>query len=364
MSLSLPKNPRILICRLSHIGDCILTLPMVDHLRTTFPKSWIAWAVESPTDQLLRDHSQVDQLIKIPKRWLKSPKAIVQVRRELRSHSFDLALDPQSLTKSSMLAWLSGAKQRVGFSGQHGRELSTWQNNVKVTPTTTHLVDRSLELLKPLGIEISNAKFRLPIRDTANCYVDQFLTERALLDSPFMVLNPGASWPSKRWNNQRFGQVAKDIHDRTGISTLVTWAGDAESQMATEVCQASDGAAIMAPKTDLQQLAVILQRAHLFLGCDTGPLHLAAAMGTTCVGLYGPTRPEDSGAYGARHFAIQEQFHAGSSRERRTANNDAMMKITVKKVTGVCCQALASVRLAEANEAEINVHTTRNREAA
>ena len=113
----------------------------------------------------------------------------------------------------------------------------------------------------------------------------------------------------------------------------------------------------MAPPTDLPQLAALLQKAELFVGCDTGPLHLAAAMQTTCVGLYGPTRPQDSGAYGQHHFAIQNRYHGGTCRERRNATNEAMRTIEVEQVLEACQRALASRRLASRN---VDTGETRN----
>ncbi len=337
---------RILICRLSHIGDCILTLPLVKAIRQAKPDSWIAWAVEKPTTQLLDGHPDVDQLITIPKGWMKRPGTIWQVRRELRQWNFDVSIDPQSIAKSAMLARLSGAAKRIGFRGPHGRELSPWFNNQTVLPESSHLVDRTLELLPCLDIDVpERAVFDLPIREDAYDHAENFLNERGLKNDPVIICNPGASWPSKRWETERFGHVAKRLHEKTKLVTVVTWAGDSELEMAMSICRAAEGAAILAPRTDLQQLAAMLALGNLFVGCDTGPLHLAAAMGTPCVGLYGPTRPQDSGAYGTHHFAIQNKYHAGTSRERRNASNMAMATITVDQVVDSCCRALAANRL-------------------
>jgi lipopolysaccharide heptosyltransferase I len=337
---------RILICRLSHIGDCILTLPMLTSLRRARPDAWIAWATERPCDQLLSRHPQLDELITIPKGWMKRPSSILAMRRKLREYSFDITIDPQSIAKSAMLAWVSGASLRLGFSGVHGREGSPWFNNRLVQTQSTHLVDRSLELLTALEIQPGEAQFELPLRESTDCYVEQFLTQRGLEDARFLVINPGASWPSKRWENSRFAEVARQLYEKTGLPSVVTWAGDMELAWATAICTDSGGAAMLAPKTDLPQLASLLKRAEIFVGCDTGPLHLAAAAGTVCVGLYGPTRPQDSGAYGQRHFAIQNEYQGGSSRQRRRGSNRAMKLITADQVVDICLRALATVRVA------------------
>ena len=132
-------SPRILITRLSHIGDCVFTLPVLCELRRAFPQAHICWAVESPSHQLLDDHDALNETIRIPKGWVKSPGLIKEMRRQLREYRFDLVIDPQSLTKSSALGWLSGSKRRIGFAKPWGRELALLLNNEKVHPQSKHL---------------------------------------------------------------------------------------------------------------------------------------------------------------------------------------------------------------------------------
>ena len=331
------QSPKILITRLSHIGDCVLTLPLLGQLRRAMPDANIVWAVEKPANQLLEGHPDLDELILIPKDWLHCPRTILSLRSRLRSHRFDIAVDPQSILKSSALAWLSGARYRIGLSGRHSREFSQCFNNVRVQSEKSHLVDRSLDLLRGLGVNPSAAEFQLPISGDAQRYVADWFSSTGS-DVPFYVLNPGASWQSKLWDNERFGIVAAEIHRQTGRLGVVSWAGAAEQQMAAEICEVSGGAAIAAPRTDLQQLAALLAASDYYLGCDTGPMHIACAVGTPCVGLFGTTRPQDSGPYGRQHLNIQRWYQSGTCRQRRQASNDAMMAITVQDVVGKCLE--------------------------
>ena len=326
---------RILICRLSHIGDCLLTLPVVEALRESYPDAYIAWAVEKPTHRLLEADQRIDKLIVVDRNWMKRPASCLAMRRRLRKYRFDITLDPQSICKSALLARVSGAPNRLGFAGQHGRELSPWLNNCLVTPSSQHLVDRSLELLQGMGIPMSPARFALPIPTGSEQEMQTWLVDSCVQDS-FVALNPGASWPSKRWECARFAAVARQIESAHGFKSVVTWAGEEEEAMANEIVASSDGAAVMGPRTNLTQLAALLQRARLFVGCDTGPLHLAATVGTACVGLHGPTRPQDSGAYGAQHVSVQAWYQAGTSRQRRQGPNEAMRDITVEQVVKAC----------------------------
>lgn len=333
--ISNQHHPRFLIVRLSHIGDAVLTMPLVSELRQQFPQAYICWAAEPAAAKVIAGHPAIDRLLVVARNWSKSVSGWLRMRRDLRSERFDIAIDPQSLLKSSLLAVLSGAPIRIGMGGTHGREGSRWLNNRLVTPQTNHLVDRTLELLQPLGLDVPATKsFRYPIDEAAQVKIDEYCISNNW--KRLVVINPGASWPSKQWIPERFGSVAEHIHQRYGRTVVVTWAGDAERALAERVVYASRRLALAAPATSLPELAALCHRAELFVGCDTGPLHIASAVGTPCIGLYGPTRPQDSGAYGDQHWAIQKWLQRGTKRQLRSGENMAMRDITVNDV----CQAV------------------------
>ncbi|MCA9119528.1 MAG: glycosyltransferase family 9 protein [Planctomycetaceae bacterium] len=335
------KQPstRFLISRLSAIGDCVLTLPLVCAIREHFPHAHIAWVTQPGPATLLDGHHAIDELIVVSKRWMKSPHEIRQLRSKLRAARFDIAIDPQGLTKSSLISWLSGAKRRIGFSQPRGRELSRWLNSELVTPSKDHIVDAQLELLKPLGIATPAVQFDLPIRPQVERRVNAMI-QSAHLNCEFVALNPGAGWDSKLWSTYRFGRVARCLGERYQIPSYVLWSGERERAWAEEIVACSGGRALLAPPTTLPELAAITRRARLFVGSDTGPLHIAAAVGTPCVGLFGSTRPQDSGAYGQQHLHVQKSFQDGTSRQRRRACNDAMLEIDVDSVVAACEESL------------------------
>lgn len=332
------ESPRILIVRLSAIGDTIQTMPVACALRERFPQAFLAWAVESRAAALLHGHEVIDELVLLPRGWLKSPTGVWQLRQELHALRFDVAIDVQSLTKSSLLAWFSGARRRIGFGNPGGRELSKWFNNERVDPTSTHVVDRYLELLRPLGIEAPAVRFQVPQReDDAKTAAE--IVRQQKLDGGFAIINPGAGWPSKLWPTDRYAAVARHLNERWQLPTLVVWAGAAEKTMAEQIAGAS--AAQIAPSTTLSELAALARRARLFIGADTGPLHLAAAVGTPCVGLYGPWPASRHGPYGSHNIALQQMFFEGSSRARRTAPPIYMESITAAMACEACDRILA-----------------------
>lgn len=328
------KSPRILIVRLSAIGDAIQTMPVACALRERFPEAFLAWVVESRAASLLRGHEAIDELIELPRGWLKSPGGVWRLRRRLHDLRFDAAIDVQSLTKSAIVAWLSGAKQRIGFGNPGGRELSKWLNNRRVDPKTTHVVDRYVELLRPLDIESPTVRFQVPQRDEDRATAERIVGELGLGDG-FAMVNPGAGWPSKLWPTDRYAAVAEHLNKAWHLPTLVVWAGAAERAMAEQIAGAGPIVHI-APSTTLPELAALARRARLFVGSDTGPLHLAAAVSTPCVGLYGPWPATRHGPYGERNIALQKMIFEGSARGRRTAPPIYMESITTEMVCEAC----------------------------
>lgn len=340
---------RILISRLSHIGDCILTIPMLNALRAHFPQAFITWVVQKPTDQLLSGQLALDELVIVPAGFLKSPGELSKLRRRLRGLRFDVAIDPQALTKSAVVSRLSGARQRISFTRGVARELAPLLNNDLVEPTQEHVVDRQLELLKPLGVNTARTDFTIPANDITREFIDSFISQTHL-GCDYAVINPGAGWGSRRWSSERFGRVAKVLGERHRIPTVVTWAGSEEKQWASDIAAYAGGHAMVAPPTSLLQLAELLRRARIFVGCDTGPMHLAVAVDVPCVVLHGTTRPSQSGPYGDKHQAVQAFYQGGSSRSRRSASNDAMRAIEVDDVCAACLKVLQSANTSKLSQ--------------
>jgi len=336
---ALMPPPRILIVRLSAVGDAIQTMPVACAIRERFPEAFLAWAVESRAAALLRGHEALDELIELPRGWLKSPGGVWRLRHRLKNLRFDTTIDVQSLTKSAVLAWLSGARRRIGFGRPAGREFSRWFNNRRVDPQATHVVDRYLELLRPLGIERPTVRFQVPER-AEDRETAQATIHRLGLDDGFAIINPGAGWPSKLWPADRYAAVARHLGQQRRLPTLIVWAGPSERTLAERIAASAGDFAHIAPPTTLPELAALARRARLFIGSDTGPLHLAAAVGTPCVGLYGPWPAARHGPYGPQHIALQKKLFEGPPRARRAAPAVYMESITTEMVLEACDRIL------------------------
>lgn len=331
---------RILIVRLSALGDVIHGLPVLNALRETFPQAFIAWAVEGRPAELLAGHPALDRLIPLPRGWWKSLSQVNQLRRTLRSYRFDTTVDLQCLTKSAALARLSGAPRRLGAAGKNGRELSKWFNNELTPVSAGHVIEHYLGILQPLGIRTPTVRFDLPEREEDAEFACDALEELKLASGQYAVLNPGAGWPSKLWPAERYGALARKISRQHGIRSLAVWGGANELPLAERIVDTSGGHAVLAPPTALGQLAAILRRATLFVGSDTGPMHLAVAVDTPTVSLHGVSQAEWCGAYGPGNIRLQACYADGSSRKRRTTDNRAMRELSVEAVSHCCDELL------------------------
>lgn len=339
---SLPKNPRFLICRLSAVGDTVHTLPLANLIKQRWPESFVAWVVERGPAPFVQSCSAVDKTIVVPKGLRKAPKQLWHARQQLRELRIDVALDPQSLTKSATLAWLSGASRRIGFSAPIGREFAPWLNSELVTPRETHVVRRYLEVLRPLGVRATerDIAWNLPRNTESEVTIGGFLA-RSGSTGEFAVINPGAGWDSKVWPAERYGEIAR----RLPIHSFVTWSGDKERVWAETIVADSKGHATLMPPTSLLDFTTLVRQARLFIGSDTGPLHIAAAVGTPCVSMYGPTRPEVCGPFGTGHVVLQAYAEElGSLRKEAGRLSDAMLQITTQQVFSACERILSSGR--------------------
>lgn len=266
---------RVLVLRLSALGDVIHTIPAVTALRD----ARVSWVVEAPYRELVEIVAGVEAIPVTLKKWGRSPVASrAAMRAALRAmKGADVSIDFQGLVKSAMLGWLAGAKERFGFDRHAIREkaaLLFTNRNVHVD-TTRHVVEQNLQLA---GVSHGTANWAAFPEGRGGNEV---------------VILPGAGKANKLWPAGRWREVAR----RTGA--LVAW-GPGEEELARSI------SANVAPRTNLRQLAALLRDARLVIGGDTGPLHLAAALGTKVVGLYGPTDPRRNGPYGQLEHCIDE----------------------------------------------------------
>jgi len=339
---------RILLVRLSALGDIVHALPVLSALRRAFPQAGIDWLVEENYAAVLSMASGLRRRVIVrATRSFQSPDAVsfagavgyVQAIAYLRAERYDVAVDLQGLIKSAMWARLSGAARVVGFDAGHLREpKATALYTETVTPTdATHVIRKNLSVLK--AFDAASTAIEIPLTPRAS------VETRAAIDTAggpqrFVVINPGAAWPNKRWPPDRFGTLAAEILQRTGLRSLVTW-GPSERDLAEVVVATSSGAATLAPPTSVEDLAGLMRDAALVVSGDTGPLHIGAAMGTPLVGLYGPTWPERNGPWDPKDVAISRAEACVCHHKRQCLRGaPCINEITIDEVVTAAVQRL------------------------
>jgi heptosyltransferase-1 len=309
-------TPRIALVKLSSLGDVVHTLPVAASLRAARPGARLSWIVERREAAVLRGNPDLDEVIVADTRgWrrARSPRALAAaladaraLLRRLRRARFDVAIDLQGLIKSGVVALASGAPLRLGFAAGWGREpLGALFVNRRVLPppSARHVVEQYLALLAPLGVEERRLQFRLPAPVDVEARMEDWLAGAGVKPHRrLVVLNPGAGRRDKRWPLEHFVTLARGLVQEADAQVVVAW-GPGEQSAGRAIVEGAP-AAVLAPATDLDALLALLRRASVLVAGDTGPLHLAAALGTSCVGLYGPTAVARNGPYGAGHRAL------------------------------------------------------------
>ena len=310
-------GPRaFLIVRLGALGDIVHALPLTAALRAAWPDARVDWLVDVKHRAILDHVGGLSTIVPVDTRRMGGETGVVPVVRRLRAARYDVAVDAQGLLKSALLARLAGARRVVGLARAHLREpLARWAYDDVAEPAGPHVVDHALALALAVGAPAGPPRFALEPRPSD--IVDRVRGTLGLAaGQPFAVINPGAAWPNKRWPPERFGAVARDLRARHGWPSIVIW-GPGEEDLARGVAAAADGAATLAPATSLGELLAILGAAGLVVSGDTGPLHLAAALGRPIVGIYGPTDPARNGPWSPADVTLSRNRACACHHQRR-----------------------------------------------
>lgn len=324
----------LLLVRTSALGDVVHALPVLSAARRHFPEARIAWVVEEVFAPLLEEHPDLDLVVPVRLRaWRKRPfesrtrREAAAFLRTLRAFRADVALDLMGNHKAGVLARLSGAGRRIGPARHQRREPSSvlWITE-GAEARGEHAVDRGLAVLEGLGVSPGAADFG-PERLVPDRRPD--LEEGPADDGAgFVLLHPGAGWGNKVYPPERWGRVARGLADATGLAVRVALApAPAERELAATVVATSGGAAEAVEASDLPGLAGISREARLVLGGDTGPVHLAHALGTPVLQVMGPTDPRRHGPYGAPERALARPLPCSYCYRRFSGTKACLLEI-------------------------------------
>jgi lipopolysaccharide heptosyltransferase I len=294
---------RFLIVRLGALGDIVHALPVAAALRRARPDARIDWVVSARHRQILDLVPVIDRRIAINDRaGARGGLPLLRAISELRAEAYDVTFDLQGLIKSALIARASSARRVIGFTRRYTREpLASLLYTETHDPhgeglfsasERRHVVTVNLGMLTQVGIDDPDVEF--PIETLPSARIADFISSIRKDSAGPALLNIGAAWPNKRWPPDRFAAVARALHERHGLRSVVLW-GPGERALADAVVAAGAGAATAAPETTIADVVTLARASKLMVSGDTGPAHIASAVGTPIVGIYGPTRPERNG---------------------------------------------------------------------
>lgn len=332
---------KILIVKLSSIGDVIHTLPVLPAIQNALPDAEISWVVEKGSAEVLRDNPQISRLIEVDTKSLrrntKLKNILPEIRRQLRSlrgETFDVALDFQGLFKSAAIAKLSKATRRYGFSKESLREPASrfLLTDTFEVPESVNIVRKNLALAhKALQIPVPENNFEYPIytKPRHTTEAEEIIEQTG---ANYAILNPAAGWVTKLWHAEKFGRLADKLWTEFGLISVVTTAPN-EKELAAKVLEASKSGKIIAATPSLKGFYELAKRTKVYIGNDTGPTFLAIAAKAPVVSIFGPTEWWRNGSPDADDIGIErDDIPCRVNCHRRACSNWICMDIPVDKV--------------------------------
>lgn len=316
-------TPRsILIVKLGAVGDCVHTLYALRALREAFRDARIGWVIEDKSRAVIEDHPDLNEIIRFPRKELAAAlrsggftRVWRTFRDDLRARGYEIAIDFQNLFKSGLVTHASAAPRRIGFrKWREGNFLFT-NERIPRDPAARHAIEKYFTLLRPLGITKIPGRVEIAIPADKREAIDRWFAENRLDDRRVIAFNPGASWPNKKLSARTYAAAADALAD-DGCVPVVIW-GPGEESDAAAVVRAARHPILVAPKTDIRELAALLGRCAMYVGNDSGPMHIAAAMGARTLGVFGPTDPARVGPWTPRGRNVQASVTCGPCWKKR-----------------------------------------------
>ena len=330
-------EPRILVVRLGSLGDIVHAFPAVSALRYSFPDAQIIWLTHPKWELLARASTLATDVWTVDTRNWTNVRSIL---KRIRLHRFDTAIDYQGLWKSAAVPFLAGIPRRIGFSSHSVREAGVpilYTERVTVSPNG-HVAEQNGELSMRAGARMLVAEATINVANEDEQVVCARLSTEGITD--YVVLSPGGGWHSKCWPADRYGQLAKMIFTEFGLRSVIN-AGPGEEDLAATVVGSAQDSQPISFTGSLGQLMALLRNASAVVAGDTGPLHLADALGSRVVAIFGPTDPARNGPY-RRSGVVLRWEGATTSYKRRAEADESLMHINVDDVMN----ALRGLRVA------------------
>ncbi|HXJ12298.1 MAG TPA: glycosyltransferase family 9 protein [Candidatus Limnocylindrales bacterium] len=320
------SEPRFLVVRLGSLGDIVHTFPAVAGLRNSFPRAEIIWLTHPRWVNLVASSGLASEIWPVDSRDLASVR---QTIAKIRAQNWNASIDYQGLWKSALLPFLAGVPKRVGFSSASIREFGVpILYTDRVHPHSAHIADQNGELSLQVGAQNAVGLVELRVDESDRLRVKSVLHAAGI--DLYVVLSPGGGWRSKCWPAQRFGELCQKIRKELNVPCVINY-GPGEESLAAAVKSSSGNSDPFLYDGELGPLMALLQGALCIVGGDTGPLHLAIALGTKAVAIFGPTNPARNGPYPPQPFVLRDPA-AATTHKRESETNPSLLKISVAQV--------------------------------
>jgi lipopolysaccharide heptosyltransferase I len=336
---------RIALIKPSALGDIIHSLPVLTALRRRFPRAHISWVVNRGYEPLLYGHPDLDETLPFDRHashagFWRTSAGFIAFLKNLRRRSFDLVIDLQGLLRSGIMTLATGAKRRVGMSS--AREGARWfYTDLVPVPDfeTSHAVDRTWRVADAFGAGTAEKRFRLRLAEDARVWADEVL---ATLPRPWLAAGVGARWRTKRWPPEHFAALLRRAQQYFGGTALFVGGRD-EIPLAEAAARLLDGPVQqLAGRTSLPQLAALLSRVDIMLANDTGPLHLAVALGRPVVAPYTCTQVCRNGPYGQAQRAVETTVWCAGSYRKKCNRLECMAELTPARLWPILDEILCT----------------------
>ncbi len=343
---------RLLLVKLSALGDVIHTLPTLEALRRGFPRAHLAWLVEEAAAPLVFGHPAVDEVLVVRRRsWLEAwgrrggrRQAAREVRgliRNLREPGFDIVLDLQGLLKSAVWTAVARSPRKVGYDRtREGSYLALTERLPPFDPEA-HAVRRYLNAAYHLGAPEGPPVFRVPLTAGTGEWLAPVWEEAP---GPLVVMHPGARWATKLWPEEKWAALADRLQRRGPLRVVFTGSRADRPAIARIRGQMRTPTLDLAGRTTLLELARLLSQAHLAITTDTGPMHLAAAVGTRVAALFGPTAPGRTGPFGEGHIVVRRGLDCSPCFRKQCPEPHCLSGLTVAEVESAAAEVLRVAR--------------------
>ncbi|MBI3194437.1 MAG: glycosyltransferase family 9 protein [Ignavibacteriae bacterium] len=342
MNIDRSRIRKILIIKLRAIGDVVLSTIVLHNLRFAFPDAQIDFLTEKPSRDIVEGNPDINNVLVFDGKSQNGFGLIWNVRKR----NYDLVIDLFGNPRSALVTYFSGAMYRVGY--RFGWREKCYNIIVEPRGGEVHNTEFNLDAVRSLGLQIVDCGLRITVNEESNTFAERFFHDQGLNDSFVVAINAAGGWYTKRWSIPKYAELADILGEQHQTKILLLW-GPGERDDAERLATLMTNKAVLIPQTTLKQLAAILKRCSIMITNDSGPMHIAAAVGTPTVAIFGPTNPMLQGPFGNQSEIVRNERLGclGCNFTKCPIGNPCMEELSVEEVFQACQHLITKISITE-----------------